>query len=149
MGGGVFKQAQVHVHVTPPEGLQGSDIPIEPLSKYFHISVQEEEAITHTVIHRQPLITAAYACTDYRPQSQTVPAIVVDIESSPTGGLSLFNLYIALSCSQGSETIHLLQEFDEKYFKVTQVHELTAKDKRLGNLCRQTSTWWQHTRVSL
>ncbi|KAF8835139.1 hypothetical protein BDN67DRAFT_913561 [Paxillus ammoniavirescens] len=148
MGGGVFEQAWVHVRATPPKGLQGNDIPIEPLSKSFRISVQEEEAITRTVICRQPPIPAVYACTDYRSQGQTVPAVVINIGSLPTRGLSLLNLYVTLSRSRGSETIRLLQEFDEKYFKVAQVHELTAKEKRLGDLCQQTSTWWQHTRVS-
>ncbi|KIK92159.1 hypothetical protein PAXRUDRAFT_147926, partial [Paxillus rubicundulus Ve08.2h10] len=92
-------------------------------------------------------ITAAYVCTDYRAQGQTIPAVVVDIGSPPTGGLGLFNLYVALSRSRGRETIRLLREFDEKYFKVAQVHELTAEDKRLENSGRQTSTWWQNTRM--
>ncbi|KIK80721.1 hypothetical protein PAXRUDRAFT_157906, partial [Paxillus rubicundulus Ve08.2h10] len=90
----------------------------------------------------------AYACTDYRAQGQTISAIVVDIESPPTGGLSLFNLYVALSRSRGRETIRLLRGFNEKYFKVAQVHELTTEDERIENLCRQMSTWWQHMRVS-
>ncbi|KIK76159.1 hypothetical protein PAXRUDRAFT_835436 [Paxillus rubicundulus Ve08.2h10] len=78
----------------------------------------------HSVIRRQLPITAAYACTDYRAQGQTILAVVVDIGSPPTRGLSLFNLYVALSRSQGRETISLLREFNEKYFKVAEVHEL-------------------------
>ncbi|KIK75367.1 hypothetical protein PAXRUDRAFT_173071 [Paxillus rubicundulus Ve08.2h10] len=133
--------------VTPLEGLQESIIPIEPISKSFRISVQEEKTITHTVTPQQLPITAAYACMDYRAQGQTIPAVLIDIESPPTGGLSLFNLYVTLSCSRGRKTICLLQGFNEKYFKVAQVHELTAEDERIENLCRQMSTWWQHMRV--
>ncbi|KIK96551.1 hypothetical protein PAXRUDRAFT_138191, partial [Paxillus rubicundulus Ve08.2h10] len=90
---------------------------------------------------------AAYACTDCRAQGQTIPAVIVDIGSPPTGGLGLFNLYVALSHGRGRETIRLLRAFDEKYFKVAQVHELTAEDEKSENLGRQTSTWWQYTRV--
>ncbi|KIK79261.1 hypothetical protein PAXRUDRAFT_161741 [Paxillus rubicundulus Ve08.2h10] len=103
--------------------------------------------MTHTVSRRQLPITAAYACTDYRSQGQTLPAVVVDIGSPPSGGLSLFNLYVALSHSRGRETIHLLRDFDEKYFKVPQVHELTAEDERLENLCQKTLLWWERTTV--
>ena len=35
----------------------------------------------------------------------------------PTGPLSLFNLYVTLSCSQGCDNIWLLQDFDNKWFK--------------------------------
>jgi hypothetical protein len=41
----------------------------------------------------------------------------VDIATPPTGGLSLFNLYVALSCSAGRSTIRLLRDFDEKVFE--------------------------------
>jgi hypothetical protein len=125
------------------EGLEHSVIPIEPLSKSFRISVQEEKTYTRTVMRKQLPITAAYACTDYRAQGQTIPAVVIDIASPPSGGLSLFNLYVALSRSRGRETIRLLRGFDERFFKVAQVAELTAEDERLEFLCRQTTMWWK------
>ncbi|KAF9243726.1 hypothetical protein BU15DRAFT_42741, partial [Melanogaster broomeanus] len=68
-------------------------------------------------------ITAAYACTDYRAQGQTLPAVVIDIGTPPTGELSLFNLYV-----------------------VPQVAELTAEDERLDAMGRQTKGWWETMR---
>ncbi|KIM60952.1 hypothetical protein SCLCIDRAFT_123129 [Scleroderma citrinum Foug A] len=60
-------------------------------------------------------MTAAYAFTDYRSQGQTIPAVIVDIVTPPTGGLSLFNLYVALSRSSVFQAAHcpeLLAEND-------------------------------------
>jgi len=37
-------------------------------------------------------------------------------EGSPTGKLSPFSAYVALSRSRGRDTIHLLQDFDERLF---------------------------------
>ena len=51
-------------------------------------------------------MTAAYAFTDYRSQGQTIPYVIVDIGSPPTGTLSLFNLYVALS---RSSELYILQ----------------------------------------
>jgi hypothetical protein len=45
---------------------------------------------------------------------------LVDIVSPPTGKLSFFNLYVALSWSSGQETICLLRDFDDQLF--TQAH---------------------------
>ncbi|KAI5994164.1 hypothetical protein EDD15DRAFT_2107169, partial [Pisolithus albus] len=42
-------------------------------------------------------MTAAYAFTDYRSQGQTLPSVLIDIATPPSGGLNLFNLYVALS----------------------------------------------------
>ncbi|KAF9230448.1 hypothetical protein BU15DRAFT_57226, partial [Melanogaster broomeanus] len=70
-------------------------------------------------------ITAAYACTDYRAQGQTISALVIDIGTPPSGGLSLFNLYVAMS----------------------RMPELTAEDERLEALSRRTKTWWERVRA--
>ncbi|KAI5981217.1 hypothetical protein EDD15DRAFT_2184130 [Pisolithus albus] len=56
-------------------------------------------------------MTPAYAFTDYRAQGQTLPCVVVDIATPPSGGLNLFNLYMALSRSAGRSTIRLLRDF--------------------------------------
>ena len=37
-------------------------------------------------------MTAAYAFTDYRLQGQTIPAVIVDIATLPTGALLLLSL---------------------------------------------------------
>ncbi|KAF8546656.1 hypothetical protein OG21DRAFT_1364943, partial [Imleria badia] len=59
-------------------------------------------------------MTAAYAFTDYpgRSQGQTIPAVLVDIATLPSGGLSLFNLYVALSRSSGQND--RINELDKK-----------------------------------
>ncbi|KAJ7865406.1 hypothetical protein B0H13DRAFT_1637101 [Mycena leptocephala] len=55
-------------------------------------------------------MTGAYAFTDYRSQGQTIPYVLVDIAKPPTGTLSFFNLYVALSRSSRRETIRLLRD---------------------------------------
>ncbi|KAJ6621872.1 hypothetical protein B0H10DRAFT_1670315, partial [Mycena sp. CBHHK59/15] len=68
-------------------------------------------------------LTGAYAFTDYRSQGQTLPHVFVDIATPPSGGLSLFNLYVALS----------------------RRHEATllAEDDRLEELNEKTKQWWK------
>jgi len=53
---------------------------------------------------------------NYRSQGQTIPYVIIVIASPPSGKLSLFNLYVALSGSFGRETIRLLGEFDDDIF---------------------------------
>ncbi|KAF8587902.1 hypothetical protein K439DRAFT_1336998, partial [Ramaria rubella] len=51
-------------------------------------------------------------------QGQTIPHIIVDVVTLPTGGgLTLFNIYVALSCKQ--------------------------EDKRLRELNLKTEEWWK------
>jgi len=80
-------------------------IPIFPAKSSMQITLKRK---TKTVTRFQYPITAAYCFTDYRSQGQTIPRIIVDIASPPTGKLSLFNLYVALSRSSGQETLRLL-----------------------------------------
>ncbi|KAF8192836.1 hypothetical protein K438DRAFT_1589785, partial [Mycena galopus ATCC 62051] len=63
----------------------------------------------------------AYAFTDYRSQGQTIQYVLVDIASPPSGKLSLFKLYVALSQSSG-------------------------QDDRLEGLNNQTRAWWTEMR---
>ncbi|KAF8919083.1 hypothetical protein CPB85DRAFT_1184606, partial [Mucidula mucida] len=42
-------------------------------------------------------ITPAYAFTDYCLQEQTILSVMVDLAKPPSGRLSLFNMYVALS----------------------------------------------------
>lgn len=88
-------------------------------------------------------MTAAYSFTDYRSQGQTIPYVLVDIATPPTGGLNLFNLYVALSRSSGRSTIRLLRDFDEKLFQASHTPELIAEDDRLEVLNKQTREWWK------
>ncbi|KAI5984161.1 hypothetical protein EDD15DRAFT_2174792 [Pisolithus albus] len=65
-------------------------------------------------------MTPAYAFTDYRSQGQTLPCVVVDIATPPSGGLNLFNVYVALSRS--------------------------AEDDRLEEENKKTQSWWSAVR---
>ena len=88
-------------------------------------------------------MTAAYGFTDYRSQGQTLPYVIVDIAKPPSGGLDLFNLYIALSRSSGHETIRLLRDFDDQMFLKTHDVALLAEDDQMERLDRITKEWWQ------
>ena len=87
-------------------------------------------------------ITGAYAFTDYRAQGQTIPYVIVDIATPPTSGLSLFNLYVALSRSSGRNTIRLLRDFDDETFLQAHVPELLEEDERLEEFDTSTKGWW-------
>ncbi|KIK93192.1 hypothetical protein PAXRUDRAFT_145609, partial [Paxillus rubicundulus Ve08.2h10] len=88
-------------------------IPIKPISKSFRITVQEGKTVTCAMTQKQLPITAAYTCMGYRAQGQTLPAVIIDIRTPPTGGRSLFNLYVALSRSTGPS-----EEIQYDFFKV-------------------------------
>ncbi|KIM57493.1 hypothetical protein SCLCIDRAFT_1193889 [Scleroderma citrinum Foug A] len=89
-------------------------------------------------------MTAAYAFTDYRSQGQTIPAVIGDITTPPTaGGLSLFNLYVALSRSSGRLTIRLLCNFDIKIFQAAHCPELLAENDRLESHNDKTLREWK------
>ncbi|KIM58202.1 hypothetical protein SCLCIDRAFT_128769, partial [Scleroderma citrinum Foug A] len=83
-------------------------------------------------------VTPAYAFTDYRSKGQTIPHVIVDIANPPTGGLSLFNLYIELSRSSGRSTVRLLRDFDAKVFLAAHSAKLIAEDDRLRVLDTET-----------
>jgi ATP-dependent exoDNAse (exonuclease V) alpha subunit len=84
---------------------------------------------------------AAYAFTNYQSQGQTLPYVIIDIAKSPTGGLDLFNLYVALSRSSGRESIRLLQDFDNKLFQKSHDSVLLAEDDRPDKMDRITKVW--------
>ena len=76
-----------HTRTSQLTGLEECVIPVEPATQPYRISYQSPEgnALTRTVRRRQFPITAAYAFTDYRSQGQTLPAMIVDIATPPTG----------------------------------------------------------------
>ncbi|KAJ7633509.1 hypothetical protein B0H17DRAFT_961772 [Mycena rosella] len=87
-------------------------------------------------------MTAAYAFTDYRAQGKTIPYVLVNIGTPPSGTLSLFNLYVALSRSSGRESIRLLRDFGDELFLKGHDPALLAEDDRLETLNEGTSQWW-------
>ena len=88
---------------TQLEGLEESVLPILPIVKTVQIKVPVAQGKLHTwTVHQcQFPMTVAYAFTDYRSQGQIIPYVMVDLASPPSGKLSLFNLYVALSQSSG------------------------------------------------
>ena len=126
-------------------GLDESIIPVEPKTQTFRVQCEQKNGkqVTKTVKRHQFPMTAAYSFTDYRSQGQTIPYVLIDIATPPTGGLNLFNLYVALSRSSGRSTIHLLRDFDEKLFQASHTPELIAEDDRLEVLNKQTREWWK------
>jgi len=67
---------------------------------------------------------------------------VVDIATPPTEGLSLFNLYVALSRSSGKSAIQLLRDFNAKVFQASHSSQLLAEDDRLKELDMETKEQW-------
>ncbi|KAF8893443.1 hypothetical protein BD779DRAFT_1620513, partial [Infundibulicybe gibba] len=51
----------------------------------------------HQIHRRQLAITPAYAFTDYKSQGQTIKHVIVDLADPPSGKLSPFSAYVALS----------------------------------------------------
>lgn len=130
--------------VTQLEGLEPGIIPVEPALRTFMITVQiDGKEVTRTVRRQQYPMTPACSFTDYRAQGQTIPYVLIDIATPPTGGLNLFNLYVALSRSSGRNTIRILRDFDDEVFKKAHVPELLEEDHRLESLDAQTKTWWE------
>ena len=94
-------------------GLDDGVIPIFPAKCSMEITL---EKTTKMVPRWQSPVTVAYCFTDYRSQGQTIPRVIVDIASPPTGKLSLFNLYVALLRSSWRETIRLFRESNDEIF---------------------------------
>ncbi|KAG9094041.1 hypothetical protein FS749_013238 [Ceratobasidium sp. UAMH 11750] len=135
--------------VTLP-GLAEGVLPIVPASKNYQIvtSVRQRNGeianIRRNVRRLQFPITPAYAFTDYRSQGQTIPSVIVDIATPPTGGgLSLFNIYVALSRSFGRDTIRILREFDKSLLIKPLDYDLAREDEELDQLDLTTKDWWE------
>jgi hypothetical protein len=114
-------------------------IPISPITKTFSIAVG---GTTVTVARTQLPLTSAYAFTDYRAQGQTIVPAIVDIGRPPTGGITPFNIYVALSRAKGRDGIRLLRDFDERLLQQHPNEYLRIEDERLKNLDEKTARWW-------
>ena len=120
-------------------GLGEGVIPIQRISTRTQIRIGGK---SWTVTCTQFPITGAYSFTNYCAQGQTIPYVIIDITSPPTSGLSLFNLYVALSHSSGRDMIRLLRDFDDGMFLQAHVPELLEEDEQLGGLDLITRRWW-------
>ncbi|OAX41193.1 hypothetical protein K503DRAFT_767869, partial [Rhizopogon vinicolor AM-OR11-026] len=75
-------------------------------------------------------------------QGQTISHTIIDIGIPPTGGLTPFNVYVALSRSRGQDNIRLLRDFDEKRLLMMHPCEyLQIEDERLVRLDNETKMW--------
>jgi ATP-dependent exoDNAse (exonuclease V) alpha subunit len=119
-------------------GLPPHVIPIWPITKKFTINLGGTNI---TVSRTQLPITAAYAFTDYRAQGQTIVPVIVNIGRPPSGGLTPFNVYVALSRAKGRDSIRLLRDFDECLFQQHPSEYLRIEDDRLKELDRETKKW--------
>jgi hypothetical protein len=73
--------------------------------------------------------------------------VIVDIAHPPSGGLTPFNAYVALSRSSGRDSIRLLRDFKDKLFTKTPCEKLKAEDQRLRGLNAQTKRLWEKGEV--
>jgi ATP-dependent exoDNAse (exonuclease V) alpha subunit len=111
-------------------------VPVFPAESKIRLQLSTK---TVTVTRRQLPLTPAYAFTDYRAQGQTLERVIVDLGRPPTGKLTPFNAYVALSRSSGRETIKLLRDFDEELFVTVPSETLEKEDIRLQKLANETS----------
>jgi len=122
------------------DGLECGVLPITPLTKTFSVVTASGEKVT--VTRQQLPITPAYAFTDYRSQAQTIDHCIVDLATPPSGQLTPFNAYVALSRSRGRNSIRLLRDFDERLFTHHPSEHLHNEDERLKDLDRKTTKEW-------
>ncbi|KAJ3008597.1 hypothetical protein NUW54_g3090 [Trametes sanguinea] len=144
----VYILVRLHrTRATRLEGLEERVIPVEPVRATMQIQVKprgSSKSVRRSVQRRQFPITGAYAFTDYQSQGQTIPYVIVDLQTPPGGRrLTLFNLYVALSRSHGRDTIRILRDFDENLFLQTHDLELLREDDRLEYLNNKTRQWWE------
>src|SRR6266404_5630665 len=114
-------------------------IPVNPMGRSFPNIVGNERK---TVTRKQLPVTAAYAFTDYRSQGQTIDHAIVDIASPPSGRITPFNIYVALSRCRGRSSLWLLRDFDEKLVTTHPSEFLRTEDARLEKLDGDTERWW-------
>ncbi|KEP44881.1 ATP-dependent DNA helicase pif1, partial [Rhizoctonia solani 123E] len=107
-------------------------VPIVPIRSQFTLKLPNKKILT---IWREQLpLTPAYAFTNYRSQGQTIPYIIMDLATPPSGGLTPFNGYVTLSRSQTAKMARLLRDFDDKLFTTPPSEHLALEDRRLKEL---------------
>jgi hypothetical protein len=70
-------------------------IPLTPSQARFSVTGRTGQKFK--VKRWQYAMTTGYAFTDYKSQDQTIEYIIIDIGKPPTGSLSPFSVYVALS----------------------------------------------------
>jgi len=111
-------------------------VPLTPFTVHFVIIMPNGSKIT--VVRRQYALTGGYAFTDIKAQGQTIEVVVIDLRDTPTGRISPFSVYVALSRSKGRETIRLLTDFNIELLKTHPNEDLAVEMERLGLLGAKT-----------
>ena len=84
------------------EGVPPGIIPITPSTVHFSVDIEGGKV---KIERWQLAIVPGYAFTDYKAQGQTMEYIIVDISKPPSGFISPFSVYVALSRSRGRKSI--------------------------------------------
>ncbi|KAF8804157.1 hypothetical protein BYT27DRAFT_7302151 [Phlegmacium glaucopus] len=113
------------------DGIPKGIIPILPSLTTFSVGVDGQKI---KVQRRQVAIVPGYAFTDYKAQGQTLECVLVDIAKPPSGKLSPFSVYVALSRSRGRKTIRILRDFDAELFMHHPSEDLREDMQRLERL---------------
>ena len=117
------------------EGVPPGIIPISPSMVGFSVDVDGGRV---KLERRQLAVVPAYAFTDYKSQGQTMECVIVDISKPPSGSLSPFSVYVALSRSRGRKTIRILRDFDPALFMHHPSEDLRTEMERLRHLDEKT-----------
>nr|GAT44292.1 predicted protein [Mycena chlorophos] len=95
------------------EGLGHGIIPIVPSIAKFSIPGPSRNV---RIARRQLALTPGYAFTDYKAQGQTIHFVVIDLQPTPTGALTPFSAYVAMSRSHGRDHVRILRGFKAEIF---------------------------------
>ena len=90
------------------------------------------------LVRRQLAVVPAYVFTDYKSQGQMMECEIVDMSKPPSGSLSPFSVYVALSRSRGRKTIRILRDFDPTLFMHHPLEDLSTEMERLNHLDKRT-----------
>jgi PIF1-like helicase len=120
-----------------PEGV----IPISPSLVRFSVEVDGRKV---KLERRQLAVVPGYAFTDYKAQGQTLEYVIIDISKPPSGSLSPFSVYVALSRSRGRATIRILRDFDPSLFMQHPSEDLRVDMIRLQRLNEETRAAYQN-----
>ncbi|KAF8331336.1 uncharacterized protein EI90DRAFT_3289438 [Cantharellus anzutake] len=113
------------------------DIPdgVVPIFPKYQLKIGGGKA--KSVKWKQLPITGAYGSTDYRAH------VIINLTTPPTGALTPFSAYVALSRSSGRKTIRLLRDFDETLFTRPVCEALKWADSQFEELNKKTKEHWE------
>lgn len=128
------------------EGVEEGIIPILPSKVTFSVCAEGRKL---KLERRQVAIVPGYAFTDYKAQGQTLECVIIDISKLPTGRLSPFSVYVALSRSRGRKTIRILRDFDPALLMNHPSEDLRVDMARLERMDEETKTVFKINQLSV